>query len=275
LDLDIKLLCAIAGVSRSGYYKWLKRSNKPDKDYGDYLTIKAVFDQGKGKYGWRSIKMHLSDMNHKKIIRVMAKYQLKTKIRRANPYRLMAKKTQEHRTFDNLLGRQFHPIGPRRAFCTDITYLPYNHRLAYLSVVKDICTGEIVAWKLAQNMTLPIVMVTLRMLKENLGEEKSADALIHSDQGFHYTHPDYIREVKAMGLVQSMSRKGNCIDNAPIESFFGHFKDDVDYRDCQTFGDLESKISAYMYFYNNCRFQWELKKMTPAGYRNHLLECCV
>ena len=94
---------------------------------------------------------------------------------------------------------------------------------------------------------------------------------IYSDQGFHYTNPQYADRVKGMGMVQSMSRKGNCIDNAPIESFFGHFKDDVEYKDCKTFEELKIKVDEYMNEYNNERHQWGIQKMTPVEYRNHLL----
>ena len=95
--------------------------------------------------------------------------------------------------------------------------------------------------------------------------------MIHSDQGFHYTNPEYIRRIKALSMVQSMSRKGNCIDNAPMESFFGHLKDDVDYKSCMTFDELKAAIAAYIHYYNNERQQWNLKKMAPVQYRNHLL----
>ena len=95
--------------------------------------------------------------------------------------------------------------------------------------------------------------------------------MIHSDQGFHYTNPQYIKVVKDLNMVQSMSRKGNCIDNAPMESFFGHFKDDVDYKECRTYEELEVLIRDYIEYYNNERYQWDLKKMTPVQYRNHLL----
>ncbi len=143
------MLCEIADVSRSGYYCWLKNINKPDKDYGDYLLIKAIYEQGKGKYGWRTIQMKLRAnmgmvMNHKKIQRIKIKYQLFTKIRRLNPYKAIMKKTQEHRTFENILNRNFNQAVPFHTFGTDITYLPFNHRLAYLSAVKDFASGEIV-----------------------------------------------------------------------------------------------------------------------------------
>jgi transposase InsO family protein len=99
--------------------------------------------------------------------------------------------------------------------------------------------------------------------------------MIHSDQGFHYTNPEYIEGVKALEMIQSMSRKGNCIDNAPVESFFGHLKDDVDYKSCKTFEDLRSLIENYIQYYNNERAQWEKNKMTPVEYRDHLLALAI
>ena len=212
-------------------------------------------------------------MNHKKILRIMNKYHLITKIRRRNPYKTIMKKSQEHRTFDNKLNRVFMVFAPFKVFSTDITYIPINHRFAYLSVVKDLASGEVVAWKLAMHMEMSLVLDTVEAMKNNPAITTAClkDSMIHSDQGVHYTNPQYIEKVKGLSMVQSMSRRGNCIDNAPIESFFGHLKDDVDYKDCKTFDELYSLIANYMQYYNNERQQWDLKKMTPVGYRNHLL----
>lgn len=234
------MLCSIAVVSKSGYYRWLKHSDEPERDHNDYLLIKEVFDKGKGKYGFRTIKMRLPEMNHKKIIRIMIKYHLTARIRRKNPYKMIMKKSLEHRTFENRLNREFKQYIPRRVFCTDITYIPFNYRFAYLSVVKDIATGEIVAWHLAKHPEMDLVLGTIEKLSKEVSSLK--DILIHSDQGFHYTSPKYIQRVKKLEMMQSMSRKGNCIDNAPIESFFGHLKDDVDYKKCKTFEELNSLI---------------------------------
>lgn len=267
--MEIKILCSIAQVSKSGYYKWLKHSDKPEKDHEDYLLVKEVFVKGKAKWGFRNIKMRLPEMNHKKIIRIMRKYHLITRIRRKNPYKMIMKKSLEHRTFENRLNREFKQNIPHRVFCTDITYIPFNYRFAYLSVVKDIATGEVVAWNLARHPEMGLVLNTIDKLSNEVGSLK--DVLIHSDQGFHYTNPAYIGRIKKLEMMQSMSRKGNCIDNAPIESFFGHLKDDVDYKHCKTFEELNSLIEEYMRYYNNERQQWELKKMTPVDYRNHLL----
>lgn len=257
-------------MSRSGYYRWLPYQDENDKDYLDYLLVKEIFDGGKQKYGWRQVKMHLKRkknviMNHKKIIRIMKKYNLIVKIRKRNPYKAIMKKTSEHRTFENKLDRNFAQTIPGKVFCTDITYIPFNNRFAYLSVVKDIASGEIIAWFLLPHITMALVLETIRQMKPY------ENAMIHSDQGFHYTNPEYIEKVKALEMIQSMSRKGSCIDNAPIESFFGHMKDDVDYRNCKTFEELYQLIENYIEYYNNERAQWDKNKMTPVEYRDHLL----
>ena len=204
-------------------------------------------------------------MNHKKISRIMGKYGFIAKVRRKNPYKAIMKKTEEHRIFANRLDRVFNQTVPHRFFCTDITYLPFNDRFAYLSAVKDIATGEIAAWHLSPHITMELVLKTTDRMKQ------WQNALIHSDQGAHYTSPEYSARVRALGMVQSMSRKGNCIDNAPIESFFGHLKDDVNFRSCKTFDELESLIENYINYYNTERAQWSKNKMTPVEYRDHLL----
>lgn len=269
------MLCAIAGVSRSGYYKWLKNADTKEKDWDDYLCIKEIFEKGKSKYGWRTIHMKLKakgiTMNHKKIQRIKIKYHLFTKVRRINPYKALMKKTDEHRIFENKLDRNFTQANPRQVFCTDITYLPFNRRLAYLSTIKDVATREIVAWNASMHIEMDLVLDTLENMKNDRMVPSLENSLIHSDQGFHYTNPRFIDRLKKLGMAQSMSRKGRCIDNAPIESFFGHFKDEVDFKTCKTFDELQTKIAAYMQYYNNERQQWNLKKMTPAEYRNHLL----
>jgi len=274
--MDVKILCNITNVSRSGYYRWLKNADKPDKDYEEYLLIKEIFEKGKRKWGWRTIQMKLFSnkqiiMNHKKIIRIKNKYYLFTKIRRTNPYKAIMKKTKEHRTFGNILDRNFNQTAPFRAFGTDITYLPFNHRMAYLSAVKDFASGEIVAWDVSQHLEMDIVLNTVKNMQQNKNIVSLADVLIHSDQGVHYTSPQYSNMLKKLNMIQSMSRKGNCIDNAPTESFFGHLKDDVDYTDCKSFDELKEMIDQYINYYNNERQQWDLKKMTPVEYRNHLI----
>ena len=218
--------------------------------------------------------MHLKNdhnriMNHKKIRRIMNTCGLHCQARRKNPYKAIMKKTQGHRTFENQLARQFNQSVPRKALCTDITYLYYGRgRKAYLSVVKDIATGEALSWELSMNLELEFVLKTIDKLNFL---DLPQGALIHSDQGFHYTNPLYIEKIKQLSIVQSMSRKGNCIDNAPMESFFGHLKDELEFKTCQTFEQLTFRVNEYMQYYNYNRYQWGLQKMTPAEYRDHLL----
>lgn len=273
---DILIRCAIAGVSKSGYYRWLKKRNEPPHDLNDYLVIKDMFDQGKHKDGWRTLKMKLETQknitfNHKKIIRIKKKYGLVTRIRRKNPYKAIFKKTQEHRVAPNILDRQFLQTVPFKFLCTDITYVFFGGHVAYLSAVKDIASGEILAWNLARHLAMNLVLDTVLHMENNPQVPGLQGVLLHSDQGFHYTNPEYASRLERLGMIQSMSRLGNCIDNSPMETFFGHFKDEVDYQACQTFEQLKAMIQDYITRYNTQRQQWELKKMTPQDYRNHLL----
>lgn len=140
-----------------------------------------------------------------------------------------------------------------------------------MSTVKDASTNEIVAHHVSDRITLDIATQTIKKLINKKKVILHSEAFIHSEQGSLYTSPRYQKLVKKYGLGQSMSRRGNCWDNAPQESFFGHLKDEVDYRSARTLKELKRKINHYTVYYNNYRYQWNLKKMTPIQYRNHLL----
>lgn len=276
-----RYLCELTDVSRSGYYSWLQNSEKhairEEQDYQDYVLLKRIYDTFKGKIGYRVLYMTLEEllvipMNHKKILRLMRKFNFSAKVRRANPYKHIAKATQAHRMVPNHLNRAFDQDEPGKVFLTDITYLQYsNSQTAYLSCVKDVATREIVAYELSTSLKMRIIYRTLEKLEEVLEGNHHPEVIIHSDQGVHYTHPAYQERVKNMGLLQSMSRRGNCLDNAPMESFFGHFKDEVDYKEAHNLFELKQMVDVYMEHYNTTRKQWNLKKMTPAQYRNHLI----
>ena len=141
---------------------------------------------------------------------------------------------------------------------------------AYLSTIKDGSTNEILAYHVLDRITLDLATDTLVKLKRNKKVKLVEGAFIHSDQGGHYTSPTFQLHVKKLGLDQSMSRRGNCWDNAPQESFFGHFKDEAYIKPCATLEELKSEIRSYMTYYNKYRYQWNLKKMTPVQYRDHL-----
>jgi putative transposase len=273
-------LCEAAGVSRSGYYRWLSgesnRAERERSEYEQHLAIKGVFDRKNRKAGWRVIKMSLERqavvMNHKKIRRLMRKYGLVTRIRRSNPYKRLAKATQEHRTAPNVLQRKFNLGIPYKAFSTDITYLyDGNGQRWYLSIIKDLASGEIVAHRVSASLGVELSLEVIAQAATKVGRKKLRGALIHSDQGFHYTHPFYIKRLAELEVVQSMSRKGNCLDNAPVESFFGHMKDELDLMDCHSPNQVKAAVDRYIHDYNHHRYQWERKKMAPVEYRNHLL----
>jgi len=276
----VSTLCELSNVSRSGYYAWLqgeeKRQLREESDELEVELIRYIFKQHNDKAGALSIKMFLENdyyvvMNHKKIRRLMRKFNLITKLRRANPYRKMLRATQEHRTCENLLNREFDQGEPGKVLLTDITYLYYgNGQKAYLSCVKDGATKEILAHYLSTSLEMKIVYQTLNKLQETT-EYFHPEAILHSDQGFHYTHPLFQDKVKKLKIKQSMSRRGNCWDNAPMESFFGHFKDWVDHKACETLRGLKQQVDSFIEEYNNNRYQWGLKKMTPVQYRGHLL----
>jgi transposase InsO family protein len=171
------------------------------------------------------------------------------------------------------LKREFRHSFPGKVLLTDITYLFYGkNQKAYLSTILDGATNEILAYHVSEHLTLDIVTMTLHKLKKNKRIQLTEDAYIHSDQGAHYTSPTYQKLVKKLKLGQSMSRRGNCWDNAPQESFFGHFKDEAHIKTSTSFAQLKQEIKSYMKYYNQHRYQWNLKKMTPVEYRNHLLD---
>ncbi|MFF2876922.1 IS3 family transposase [Gottfriedia sp. NPDC057991] len=280
----VTYLCKIAGVSRSGYYNYFtiksqeRRKLQDEKDEILKANILKAYRFKRYKKGARQIKTTLAGQfkivyNLKRIRRIMKKYGIVCPIRKANPYRRMMKATKEHRVVPNRLNRQFKQGVPGKALLTDITYLHYGKgKKAYLSTILDSSTNEIMAYHVSDRMTMELATDTLRKLKRNRNFRKVKGALIHSDQGTHYTHPDFQKQVKKLGLIQSMSRRGNCWDNAPQESFFGHFKDEVSIKSCQSLDELIKEITYYMKYYNHYRYQWKLKKMTPVQYRNHLLK---
>lgn len=277
-------LCMISGVSRSGYYNYFSlksqkaREERNAKDELDRDIILKAFNFKRRKKGARQIKMTLQGQfgivyNLKRIRRIMKKYDIVCPIRKANPYRRMMKATQEHRVLPNLLNRQFKQNTPGKVLLTDITYLFYgNGKKAYLSTVKDGSTNEILAYHLSDKLTLDIATNTIHKLLNNSQVSLAEDAFIHSDQGCHYTSPVFQTLVKSYNLNQSMSRRGNCWDNAPQESFFGHFKDEACIKSSQSLDELRQEIDEYMTYYNNYRYQWGLNKMTPVQYRDHLLK---
>ncbi|MGQ8872385.1 IS3 family transposase [Paenibacillus sp. TSA_86.1] len=273
-------LCNVMEVSRSGYYNYFsekstqKRVAKAKADEVVKRVILKAYRFRGWKKGARQVKMTLENQykvtyNLKRIRRIMKKFEIICPIRKANPARRMAKATKEHRTCTNQLQRNFKSGEAGKVLLTDITYLTYKgNKRAYLSTIKDAQTNEILAYEVSSSLSIEIALSTLRQLKKH--RHLTKDALIHSDQGFHYTNPQFQLMVKNMGLSQSMSRRGNCWDNAPQESFFGHFKDETNTKECETLEEVKREIKSYMTYYNHYRGQWDLKKLPPVKYRQQL-----
>ena len=283
--LNIKWLCSIAGVSRSGYYNYVKNLTsdryllREEKDKEDFELILKAYQFKNRHKGARLIKMTLEReygiiMNLKKIRRLMKKFGLFCPIRKANPYRRMSKAMATNNYHDNILNREFYEAKPFEHLLTDITYIYYgpNKHKAYLSTIKDAATREILAYKLSTNLELGFVLNTVNQLKDRFGYLLSDKTLLHSDQGCHYTSIAYQQLLNQLEITQSMSRRGNCWDNAPQESFFGHMKDELHIKECLDYEELQIEIDDYMDYYNNYRYQWDLGKRSPVEYRIYLLE---
>ena len=253
--LSITELCRIAGVSRSGYYRWVNaedmRQTRERQDQEEFsLILQAYQFRGYAK-GIRGIHMrllHLPEpivMNVKKIQRLMRKYGLHCPIRQANPYRRMAKAIRTNTAADNLLNREFEQHGPRKVLLTDITYIPYHGVFCYLSTILDAYTKQVLAYVLSPSLELDFVLETVHSLIQKHGVSLDAQTLVHSDQG--------------------------CWDNAPQESFFGHMKDEIDLSGCETFDQVKTIIDDWIDYYNNDRYQWQLAKLSPNEFYRYLV----
>ena len=277
--LTVSMLCEIANVSRSGYYNWVasNRDLKEEQDRKDFEIILIAYNYKGYNKGARGIYMRLLHMdppiimNVKKIRRLMKKYNLFCPIRKANPYRRMAKALKTNNVADNLLNREFKLHGPRAILLTDITYLPYNGTKCYLSTILDAYTKEILSYVLSESLEVDFVLETVNQLIDNHGVILTDETLVHSDQGYHYTSYSFIQILKDKELRQSMSRKGNCWDNAPQESFFGHMKDEIDISKCKTFNEVKAIIDDWIYYYNHERYQWDLAKLSPCEYYEYII----
>lgn len=278
--LSVTMLCDIAGVSRSGYYRWVgaagEREEQELQDQADFEMILSAYTKRGYDKGAKGIYMALVHqnppviMNVKKIRRLMKKYGLVCKIRAANPYRQMAKAIKTNNVADNLLKREFTSYGPRMVLLTDITYIPYNGMFCYLSTILDAFTKEILSYVLSESLEVDFVLLTVNQMVEKHGVSLQTDTMIHSDQGCHYTSCSFIQLVKDKGLRQSMSRRGNCWDNAPQESFFGHMKDEIDVSQCKFFNEVKPRIDDWLDYYNNERYQWQLAKLSPNEYYQYI-----
>ena len=281
--LKVSSLCQIAGVSRSGYYNWLAqepaRKERELQDQADFALILGAYNHRGYDKGARSIYMNLIHqsppvvMNLKKIRRLMHKYGLTCPIRKANPYRRMAKALQENSVAPNLLQRQFRTYGPRMTLLTDISYMVYDfgRKKCFLSTILDSFTKQVLSYVLSPSLAIDFVLETVNILIENHGISLQAETIINSDQGAHYTSRKFSQLLQDHELRQSMSRRANCWDNAPQESFFGHMKDEISIYECKRFSQVKAIVDDWIEYYNNERYQWDLARLSPNEYYQYVV----
>jgi transposase InsO family protein len=267
----VTLLCEIAEVSRSGYYKWINKGNtiteKQKEDNQIKELILSCHQEVNGIYGYYRVKAWLSRkhnliVNHKRVYRLMKEMGIQARIRVKKTF---YKKNKSHIIVENILNREFQATKPNEKWATDITYLMFNNRRLYLSVIYDLYNNEVVAYETSERNDLKLVMDTIKKAKKRRNVK---GIILHSDQGFQYTSRQYQNLLKKYGIVPSMSRKGNCLDNACVENFFGHLKSELMYL--SVFNNNQQVIKAikkYIRFYNHDRFQKKLNNLSPIEYR--------
>lgn len=254
---SITEMCQFFGVSRSGYYDYVKRLDQPAHDAALAEIIRKQQEACDKTYGYRRMWKWLKRVrkihrNPKTILRIMKKYDLLSEIRRQRKWRQMS--TQLHK-YDNLLNREFHADQPNHKWVTDISYIRTRQGVLYLSIIRDLFDNSIIAYKTGTTQTVNLVLDTIRLAMQK--EKKVAEELqLHSDQGSQYTSQAYFDLTKGYGITPSMSRRGNCYDNAMAENFFSILKTECICRHHPaTFDEARMLIDNYIYFYNNQRIQ--------------------
>ena len=263
----VQALCALLNVSRSGYYKWLSRQGRPDKDEPIAKLIMQCQEKVHKTYGYRRVKFLLLRetglvINHKAVLRITRKYGLQAVPKRKR-FRYYDLNTYHH--YENLLHRDFRASRPNEKWVTDISYIPTGEGFLYLSVIKDLYDRSIVGYRYATQMPAKLVLDTIRDAVSNW--PCGGNLILHSDNGFQYSSIPYYNLTKAYGITPSMSAIGCPYDNACAESFFSLLKNECIYRaKPQTIQAAAELIDEYIYFYNHERIQLATK-MTPMEMR--------
>ena len=256
-EYPVSVICKFFAVSRSGYYDFVKRLGKPERDAEIADKIKECQVKTDKTYGYRRVWKWLRDRNiernPKTVLRIMKKYGLLAEIRRRRKWVNLGQ--QVHR-YDNLLKRQFRADRPNAKWVTDISYIHTKEGVLYLSMIRDLYDNSIVAHKTATQQTVNLVLDTIRQAMKKEKKRVAAELQLHSDQGFQYTSQAYFKLTQSYGITPSMSRKGNPYDNAMAENFFSILKTECIYRHKpRTLSDAQRMIDDYIYFYNNERIQ--------------------
>ena len=262
----------ISGIARSTYYYYLKHPNS-DKYECEKQEITNIFNANKGRYGYRRVYAIMRNngyyINHKTVQKLMKELGLKGKQRKNDKYH--SYKGTVGKVADNVLNRNFNSSKPFEKITTDVTQFNVCNEKVYLSPVMDLFNREIVSYSISLSPNLE----QIREMLDGLFEKLPADArpIFHSDQGWQYQHAEYQRILVEHNITQSMSRKGNCMDNGAMENFFGRLKVEMFYGEkFESVNAFIDKLNEYIYYYNNKRISTKLKGMSPVQYRTHSLE---
>ena len=256
-EYPVSVMCQFFEVSRSGYYAFMQRMDRPEHDTELAEQIRVCQNRTNKIYGYRRVWKWLRDKNIKKnpktVLRIMKKYDLLSEIRRRRKWVNLGQ--QVHR-YENLLKRQFYADKPNSKWVTDISYIQTKEGVLYLSMIRDLYDNSVVAYKTATQQTVNLVLDTIRLAMKKEKKRVAAELQLHSDQGFQYTSTAYFKLTQSYGITPSMSRKGNPYDNAMAENFFSILKTECIYR-CKpkTFREAQDLIDRYIHFYNYERIQ--------------------
>ena len=256
-EYPVRVMCRFFGVSRSGYYDFVKRIGQPEHDVDLAERIRECQRITDKTYGYRRVWKWLQDRkvqrNPKTVLRVMQKYGMLSEIRRRRKWVNLG---QQVHKYENLLNRQFKTDKPNTKWVTDISYIHTKEGVLYLSMIRDLYDNSIVAYKVASRQTVSLVLDTIRLAMKNEKNRVAAELRLHSDQGFQYTTQAYFKLTQSYGITPSMSRKGNPYDNAMAENFFSILKTECIYRHKpKTLKEASNLIDRYIHFYNHERIQ--------------------
>lgn len=264
---SLSLLLRVSGLSRSTFYYHLKAQGAEDQHALLKTRISAIYARHKGRYGYRRVTAELrragESVNHKKVQRLMQILGLKSLVR---PKKYRSYRGEIGRVAPNLLQRKFDAHQPNMKWVTDVTEFNVKGQKLYLSPVMDLFNGEIIAY---ESNTRPLFNLVSDMLKKALKRLSPTDRpMLHSDQGWHYQQRHYRKILAEKGVTQSMSRRGNCLDNAAMESFFGTLKSEFFHLNkFSTIAELQAGIKRYIHYYNHHRIKLKLKGLSPVQYR--------
>ena len=263
------MLLNIADMARSTYYYYIKNNTGENKYSAVSKQIQKLYWEHKGRLGYRRILLGLKDqgyvINHKTVLKLMQQMKLRSLIRGK---KYQSYKGEQGKIAPNLLQRQFKASQPLQKLATDITEFKVKDKKLYLSPIIDLFNGEIISYKLSERADFKQVVDMLKKASARLkGGNKT---MLHSDQGWQYQMKQYQHLLKVNNIEQSMSRKGNCLDNAIIENFFGTIKAELYYlKQYESIVELKADIRNYINYYNHKRIRLNLKGMSPVQYRAH------